>query len=250
MIEFILDRWTFPSLREWLFILPAGVFIGTLCGWLVGRAKVRWDIPVGYSRKIFHFIIFTLAGLTGLAGGFTATQVFGTSLGLVVFVAVLRGEKSFLFRAVARPSDAPHQKYYILVPFLMTALGGLAGNILFGRAAVIGYITTGWGDAMGEPVGTRWGRHKYPVPTLTGIRAYRSLEGSLGVFLASLIGTVTVLALGFRLAVPDLLLTALLTAAVTTVVEAVTFHSLDNLTIQILSTGTAVLMMRLLEVTL
>jgi phytol kinase len=249
MIEFILERWTFPSLGEWLIILPAGIFFGGLCGWLVGLAKVRWDIPVGYSRKIFHFIIFSVAGLTGMAGGFTATQVFGAALGLVVLFAVLRGEKSYLFRAVARPSDTPHQKYYILVPFLMTALGGMTGNILFGRAAVIGYIATGWGDAVGEPVGTRWGRHKYPVPTLTGIRSYRSLEGSLGVFLASLLGTIVVLSLGFPLGMFDTLLAALAIAAVTTLVEAVTFHSLDNLTIQILSTGTAVLMMRVLGAT-
>jgi phytol kinase len=244
MIEFILERWTFPSLREWFVILPMGTIIGALCGSLVGRAKVRWNIPVGYSRKIFHFIIFSLAGLTGLVGGFTATQVFGASLGLVVFFAVWRGEKSYLYRAVARPSDAPHQKYYILAPFLMTALGGIAGNLLFGRAAVIGYITTGWGDAVGEPIGTRWGRHKYPVPTLTGIRSYRSLEGSLGVFLASLLGTVVVLSIGFHLGLVDTLLTALATAVVTTFVEAITFHSMDNLTIQILSTGTAVALMK------
>jgi len=250
MIEFILARWTFPSLREWLFILPAGTFLGALCGWLVGRAKVHWDIPVGYSRKIFHFFIFSLAGLTGLAGGFTATQVFGASLGLVVFYAVWRGEHSFLFHALARPSDKPHQKYYILVPFLMTALGGIVSNILFGPAAVIGYITTGWGDAVGEPVGTRWGRHKYPVLTLTGIRSYRSLEGSLGVFLASLLGTAGLLSLGFRLEPGIFLPAALLTAAVTTLVEAVSFHSLDNLTIQILSTGAAVMIIRFLGVTI
>jgi phytol kinase len=240
MIDYILTRWTFPSIGEWLIVLPAGTAVGALCGWLVGRAKVRWRIPVGYSRKIFHFVIFSLAGLTGLAGGFTATQVFGASLAIVVFYALWRGERSYLFRAVARPSDAPHQKYYILVPFLMTALGGVMGNILFGRAALIGYITTGWGDAVGEPVGTRWGRHRYPVPTLTGIRVTRSLEGSLGVFLASLLGTIAVLSLGFDLSTAETLTTAFVAAVVTTVVEALTFHSLDNLTIQLLSTAAAV----------
>lgn len=241
MIEYLLERLPLPGLQEWACILLPGIIVGALFGWLVGRAKVRWNIPVGYSRKMFHFIIFSLAGLTGLFGGFTATQVFGASMGIVVLFSVLRGEKSYLFRAVARPADSPHQKYYIVVPFLMTALGGLAANMLFGRAAVIGYITTGWGDAVGEPVGTRWGNHRYRVPTLTGIRAFRSLEGSLGVFCASLLGTVLVLSLGFRVGAVDAAVTSLATAAVTAAVEAFTFHSLDNLTIQLFSTGTAVL---------
>jgi hypothetical protein len=30
----------------------------------------------------------------------------------------------------------------------MTALGGMVGNIFFGPCAMIGYITTGWGDAV------------------------------------------------------------------------------------------------------
>jgi len=37
----------------------------------------------------------------------------------------------------------------------------------------------GWGDAVGEPVGTRFGRHPYRVPSLAGVPATRTLEGSL-----------------------------------------------------------------------
>jgi phytol kinase len=58
----------------------------------------------------------------------------------------------------------------------MTAAGGMISNILFGKLAVVGYVVTGWGDAVGEPVGTRWGNHRYRVPTLTGIKCHRSLD--------------------------------------------------------------------------
>jgi len=119
----------------------------------------------------------------------------------------------------------------------MTALGGMLSNILFGEFAIIGYIATGWGDAVGEPVGTRWGRHRYRVPTLTGIKAYRSIEGSIGVFLATFIGCFLFLSTGFDLLFQVVLLTSLTISMATMFVEAITFHSLDNLTIQVTASG-------------
>jgi phytol kinase len=147
---------------------------------------------------------------------------------------------------MARPTDAPYQKYYIVVPFLMTAVGGMLSNILFGKLAVVGYAVTGWGDAVGEPVGTRWGNHKYKVPTLTGIKCFRSLEGSLAVLCASLIGSFIVLHFGFHLPLDTCLIVALSVSVTATLVEAFTFHSLDNLTLQIAATGSALYMLKLL----
>ncbi len=246
MIEFILTRWTFPSLIYWITVFPVGILLGGLAGWFAGWIKERFDLHVGYSRKIFHFIIFTLAGITGLMGGFKAVQVFGASLVFIVGYAYLKGDDSRFFRAIARPSDAPYQKFYIATPFLMTALGGMISNILFGPYAVIGYITTGWGDAVAEPAGTRWGRHKYRVPTLTGIKAYRSVEGSAAVFTASFLGCGLFLFAGFHLPIGTALAAAALTALTATLVEAVTFHSLDNLTIQISASGICLLLVEYL----
>ena len=129
----------------------------------------------------------------------------------------------------------------MIVPFIMTALGGIASNIAFGRFAVIGYITTGWGDAVGEPAGTRWGKHKYRIPTFTGIRIYRSIEGSMAVFIASLAGCILISFIGFNLPATAVIYTSLITAITTTIVEAFTFHSIDNLTIQVISTGAFVI---------
>jgi phytol kinase len=195
---------------------------------------------------MFHFVIFTIAAVIGLKAGFQAVQVFGIAVGLVVIWAVIRGEKNPLFRAVARPTDAPYEKYYIVIPFLMTAAGGMFSNILFGKLAVVGYAVTGWGDAVGEPVGTRWGKHRYRIPTLTGIKCYRSLEGSIAVFIASLIGAFIILYFGFHLPLSLGFIAALCVSVVATLVEAITFHSLDNLTLQVASTGTALYILKLL----
>ncbi|UCH13102.1 MAG: hypothetical protein JSV22_08280 [Bacteroidales bacterium] len=237
MIEFILQRFVFPSLQCWLIYFPVSFISGIFFGWLSGYLKFRYKLKTGYSRKIFHFLVFTTAGVIGITGGFEAVQVFGTAIGIIVGYAVLRGYKSKLFHAVARPGDKPYERFYVIVPFIMTALGGVVSSIAFGKYAVIGYITTGWGDAVGEPAGTRWGRHKYRVLTFTGIRAYRSIEGSIAVFIASLTGCLLISFIGFHLPVKAVLFTSLLTALTTIVVEAITFHSIDNLTIQVISTA-------------
>lgn len=250
MIEFILERWNFPTLNHWLLIFPVSLIAASALGWFTGHLKEKFKLHAGYSRKIFHFFIFSLAAITGLLGGFRAVQVFGASVGLVVLYAVIKGQKSKLFSAMARPTDAPYEKYYIIIPLLMTALGGITSNILFGKLAVIGYITTGWGDAIGEPAGTRWGRHKYRIPTLTGIKCYRSFEGSLAVFLASFLGCIAVLLLGFSLPASHIFILAFCVSVTAVLIEALTFHSLDNLTIQICSTATALLVIKYLGIPL
>ncbi len=246
MLKFITGLWTFPSFDVWMIFFPAGLILGSLSGWLTGYLKDRFFLKAGYSRKIFHFIIFTLAAIIGLTAGFQAVQVFGVAIGFIVMRAVIQGEKNPLFRGVARPTDAPYEKYYIVVPFLMTAVGGIISNILFGQLAVVGYAVTGWGDAVGEPAGTRWGKHKYRVPTLRGIECYRSLEGSLAVFLASLAGAFIVLYFGFHVPLNTSLIVALIVSVTATLVEAITFHSLDNLTLQVAATTTALLTLKLL----
>ncbi len=237
MMERWFSLWTFPAWMDWILIFPMGLTVGTFAGWAAGHARIRWRWPVGYSRKLFHFTIFTLAGIIGLVGGFPHVQVFGAAVGAVVLQAVWRGPRSRLFLAVARPGDYPYERFCIVVPFLMTALGGMASNLLFGQFALVGYITTGWGDAAGEPVGTKWGRHTYRIPTFRGLATRRSLEGSAAVFLASLSGCLVWLSVGFSVSLVFLVLTSLVLALITTVVEAVSFHSLDNLTIQIATSG-------------
>jgi phytol kinase len=246
MIEFILERFVFPSLHCWLTVFPVSIITGIAFGWLSGWLKIKYKMKTGYSRKIFHFLVFTTAGIIGIIGGFEAVQVFGTAIGIIVGYAVLRGYKSILFNAVARPGDKPYERFYVIIPFIMTALGGIASNIAFGKYAVIGYITTGWGDAVGEPVGTRWGRHRYRVPTFTGIRAYRSIEGSAAVFFASLVGCIIISLFGFHLPVLIVIYISLITALITMTVEAFTFHSIDNLTIQVISTGAFVISLNLI----
>lgn len=76
------------------------------------------------------------------------------------------------------------------LPWLTTLVGGVVANVWFGPLAIAGYLVTGMGDAIGEPAGTRFGRHPYRVWSLSAVRATRTLEGILAVFMVSFLALV------------------------------------------------------------
>ncbi len=154
-----------------------------------------------------------------------------------------RGDGYGLYEAMARPTDAPHRSLFIVVPMVTTAVGGIVSNLLVGPFASVGYMACGWGDAVGEPVGTRWGKHRYGVPSLGGVPAERSLEGSAAVCVVGGIAcTLALLALGFGVG------TAAAVGAVCGVagalVEAFSNHGLDNFTIQVAAASVAWMFLR------
>ncbi len=213
-----------------IIITPAAA---ALSGWL----SVKKGVRVAYTRKIFHFIIFSLAGILQYLYGLQAVSLLGAFVFLMVVLAVLAGDSVWFYQALARPSDAPHQKKFIVLPLLATAIGGVLSNIFFPQTAFIGYFVGGWGDAVGEPVGTKWGVHKYTVPTLFGVKATRSIEGSAAVFLVS-----TIISAYFILQITPIqflpaLGIALLCGLAAALVESISSHGLDNLTIQLTAAG-------------
>ena len=227
LVNFIEKAW--PSWQLWAYLLPAALLYGVAAAWLAGWLRVDKNWRVGYTRKLFHFCIFTAAGVLQLKWGLPVVVVFGTAISLLVLWAVYKGEQSNFYRALARPSDAPREKLFILIPLLTTAAGGVLANLFFGQWAAIGYLVGGWGDAIGEPVGSKWGKHRYKVPSMAGIAATRSIEGSTAVFLVSAV--VAFIGLQAQGLAPETALKyALLIAGAATAVEAVSTHGLDNLT--------------------
>jgi phytol kinase len=236
LYDFFERAW--PSAALWAFLFPAALLYGVAAAWLAGWLRVQRGWRVGYTRKLFHFLIFTAAGVLQLVWGLPVVVVFGTAISLLVLWAVYKGAHSPFYLALARPSDAPQEKLFILIPLLTTATGGVLANLFFGHWAAIGYLVGGWGDAVGEPVGSRWGKHRYKVPSMAGVAATRSLEGSAAVFLVSAIVAFIGLQaqeIQFETALPY----ALLIALAGTSIEAISTHGLDNLTIQLAAAGTA-----------
>lgn len=207
-------------------------------------AAILWrrGVRTAYTRKIFHFLIFTLAGLVHLAWALPGVVVYGTVIVLLVLAAVARGDGNAFYEALARPNDAPRRTLFIVVPLITTALGGVIANVVSPGFAYLGYLVCGWGDAAGEPVGERFGRHRYRVHSLGGVPATRTLEGSAAVWLVgSAAALVGLLAAGYP---PSTAFgVGLACGAAGALVEAVSTHGLDNLTVQVAAAAVAALLL-------
>lgn len=213
-----------------LALAAFGTVIATAAGFGFGALKLRRGVRTGYTRKLFHFTIFSLATLLHAWGRWPAVNAFSCGVVAVILFAVWRGDGHPIFEALARESDAPHRAFFIIVPLITTALGGLTSNALAGDFALVGYLVTGWGDAVGEPVGRRFGCHPYRVPTLMGVPSTRSLEGSAAVGLAALLATLFTLHFAFHQPLEAAFVRASIVAAATVAIEAVSPHGSDNFT--------------------
>ena len=232
-----LDSWItqIVQLRSWWWLLPLGVFWAGGNLWLVGQLRSQW--PVAWTRKLFHLVIFSSAAFLQLFADLAAVMVFGVAVGIVVSFAVYRNGGAAAYEALARPADGPWRGALVLLAFTATALGGLASNTLFGSASVAGYLVCGLGDAAGEPVGHRWGKHRFRVP-FSARGVWKSLEGTAAVALVSWLALlVAVPLLAPRpqtiTVVPLLGLMAIGCAAV----EALSPRGSDNFTVQVAGSG-------------
>ena len=150
--------------RERACIAAAGLLWAALSLALVGRLKVRRRWRAGDTRKLFHLLIFAGAALVQRRAQIQGTLAYGVAVSAVVAVAVVRGPGHPATRRSARESDAPHRTWYVVVPWFATALGGVLANLLFPQHATFGYLVVGLADAVGEPIGIQFGRHRYRVP--------------------------------------------------------------------------------------
>jgi len=199
---------------------------------LVGGMAKGGQLSRSLSRKVFHAGIFTGAVPAQLVQGFWGVVVYGSVLALLVLLAFWQGPGLPFFDALARPGKVKESRRSVLTPLVSTALGGLFGTLLVGSFAVVGYLVCGWGDAAGEPVGERWGRHRYSSILKRDRERTRSLEGSLAVFLVGSLGAgVALLLLGFS--GPEALGIGLVSGAAGGVVEALSGPRTDNLWVQL-----------------
>jgi phytol kinase len=224
------------SLPPWWWWV-VGVPLAAGWTWLwwsaAGQVKARLHWRTGYTRKLIHLATFLSASVVQWCGGAEAVYVFGVGASLVLGLAVWRGDGHPIYEAMARESDFPYRTRFILIPYATTVLGGMVATVGFGDWAILGYLVGGLGDAVGEPVGVRFGRHRYRVPCFW-LRATRSLEGSAAVLVVSFGGLLAGCAiLGLALDARTLL-SCIAIAVAAALAEAVSPHGWDNLTMQVI----------------
>lgn len=234
MLDSLLELWPSPPaavagmLSGLTLYLAAGMTAATLRerGWRVGD-----------TRKIFHLTIFTVAALLRWQFNSGAVAAYGAVVAAGVLFATWQGSRSRIFLALARPSDAPHERLHVLSPLICTAVGGVLAHLIAGPLAGVAYLIAGWGDAVGEPVGIRWGRHRYRVPSIGTITAERSWEGSFAVCVASTLAAGLGLLLAGKTG-PDVIAWSMVLGCAAVVIEAASPHGWDNFTLLV---GTACL---------
>jgi len=227
----------FPSWKTIAVQGPPGLAWSFAALLLAGMLK-RKGTRTGYTRKVFHFLIFSTVAVLQWRLGTPAVCLFGGMCTLAVFFAVWRGKGNILYEALAREKDEPHRTFFILVPYFTTLIGGLVSNVIFGPIALAGYLVTGLGDAIGEPAGTMFGRHQYRVRSLSSVPATRSIEGSVAVFAMSAVALWLAATLSLHAALTGLAAPKIVViAAVCMLVEAFSPHGWDNATMQIVPTA-------------
>lgn len=232
LIYFFADNLPAPRLILWLF--PVALLYSFLSLFTAGICKKALLWKTGYSRKLFHFLIFFSAFGLQLTIGIGGVFILGWAVTILLGLAIYKGDGFVLYEALARETDAPQRTHYILFSYIATFCGGILSNLLFGHFAMLGYAITGLADAVAEPVGTRFGRHHYKVFTFNRQPAYRSLEGSTAVFIATVFVAAIVIRSVFISAFSWPLI--LLIAFCCTITEALSPRGFDNFFLQMTAT--------------
>ena len=181
-----------------LSVLAGIIAVQFCCGLLVRHYGIR----VNYTRKIVHFSLFFIPALLRSVFPYQDSIrhfIIGCVIAIVSLVIYLRPIREnipiigTMFLSIDRPEDRPNTLmwlftqtlagYMIFIPaVIFFAQNGLAGVIW------IPLIIIYFGDGLAEPVGVRFGRHKYETYALFSKKKYvRSLEGSACVFMVSLL---------------------------------------------------------------
>jgi len=185
----------------WIFLL-----VQTLSLWAIqfatGNLVFYKDVKVGYTRKINHFAIFFLPIFLETILPYEKTieglvlKAFIVVSCMIIYIEPLRTRIPVItrmFLSFDRPEDRPNTLlwltsqyavgYLIIVPTLI-----LFGNKGYSSLILIPILITAIGDGLAEPVGIRFGKLKYKTHALfSKIKYERSLEGSLCVFIVSMI---------------------------------------------------------------
>jgi dolichol kinase len=161
-------------------------------------------VKVNYTRKIDHICLFFVPAFVDY---FLVNHKPGASFMIInhglfvlatfiIFIKPIRSRVSMIataFSSFDRPEDRPHTLlwftsqiivgYAVLVPII-----AVFSKYHMLKLLSIQILITVFGDGLAEPVGIRFGKHKYTVYSIFPIKKYvRSLEGSLAVFIVSII---------------------------------------------------------------
>lgn len=184
----------------------AKMIILVLTAFLAGLLVRDRNVRVNYTRKVNFFALFLVPQAVNWlipcprSDAVAIARGVGFVLLLALFTKPVRERlplAATMFLSFDRPEDRPHTLLWLttqLVAGYLVMLPISAGLAAAGWAELIfiPILVHGLGDGLAEPVGIRFGRHRYATRGFLCDRRYtRSLEGSACVLIAGLLAVAT-----------------------------------------------------------
>ncbi len=230
-------------------------FVAVVTGiWVfAGGLKIHGRLRTGDARKLNHATALA-GGVLWFASGNALCDRVSCHVAVVILFGLLLavchfrewGPFHYAFIGYARESDRPHDSFHVWFSWLVSIVGIELVDLSFGSLELTrcAALILGLADAIAEPIGSRFGKHRYQVrDVLTATTRQRSWEGSLSVALTTaaivfvalspaLLGGVSwPLLTAVSLPLSSRLAWATVAGLLVSLVEAWTPHGLDNLTI-------------------
>jgi len=216
----------------WNFIATFIVFIYIMTIIKIMDVMVSKGFPQDISRKIIHISAGSWVVFWPLFYGDHWSYIF--NIAVAVLWTIL-----FLVKGLTATSDDPavktmtrtgDPKELLKGPLFFTLVMEFIGVFYFMRIeGVVTMAALGWGDGLAPLFGKYYGRYKYHI-----LGNEKSIQGSLAMFLFTIVGALTLSSLtGLLMRFPfsDFLIKVLFIALVATLVEALSPRDVDNLLI-------------------
>ena len=184
-------------------ILETIRLIGLLAIQCITSYLVKQDrLKVNYSRKVIHFsqLLSTLLINRTFFNYSIEYFIISGSLSFaesLIFIEPIRKRVrfiNFLFLSYDRPEDRPHTVRLATTQIIGMNIALITVAYLYELSGApldllaLPLLITAFGDGLAEPIGVRFGKHKYQAKDMIGNRVYtRSYEGSVMVFLTTII---------------------------------------------------------------
>jgi phytol kinase len=208
-----------------------------MCSLLVKHYKIK----VNYTRKVVHISYFIWPQILDYLIVNYTSNIYSElwNVYMILLLLFMASEPfrnrfkivKFLYLSVDRPEDQPYTLVWFSSQIIVTMVVFIPFVVYFkhlghDNLVFIPILVNGLGDGLAEPIGIRYGKHKYKTRSCLSDREYtRSYEGSLCVFLVSLT-TVAFYRQAFTTGQYIFCLTTI--PVLSTIVEAVAPHTWDS----------------------
>ena len=212
-------------MNNWLGLFICFLYVFTILGLAEGLRRWRGYSP-DFTRKVIHVGVGMMSW--GLHWLFDTPWFFIIACGAFVVINYLDYRIGFFSAMASKDKQNLGTVYFPIAAGVVALIFWTEPPLM-----VAALMPLTWGDGMAPVIGRAYGRREYRVHT-----SLRTLEGSLGFFVAGFIFTWLALwAVGGN---PDIspataVLPALVITLATTLVEAVSIWGLDNITITAVS---------------